>query len=84
MNSYYIFVRVKKAIESRFLMLEHAFSGLVSRENVKIRLFFLQDPCSRRKNVPLQQKNKIYGYDISRNCANIVKFLLFLTAYFKK
>ena len=83
MNSYYIFVRVKKAIESRFLMLEHAFSGLVSRENVKIRLFFAR-PLFSTKNVPLQQKNKIYGYDISRNCANIVKFLLFLTAYFKK
>jgi len=84
MNSYYIFVRVKKTIERRLFTFEHAFSDLVSRENVNIRLFFLQDPCSRRKNVPLQQKNKIYGYDISRNCANIVKFLLFLTAYFKK
>ena len=58
MNSYYIFVRVKKAIESRFLMLEHAFSGLVSRENVKIRLFFLQDPCSRRKMVLCNKKTK--------------------------
>ena len=58
MNSYYIFVRVKKAIERRLFTLEHAFSDLVSRENVNIRLFFLQAPCSRRKNVPLQQKTK--------------------------
>lgn len=49
MNPYYIFVRVKKAIESRFLMLEHAFSGLVSRENVKIRLFFAR-PLFSTKN----------------------------------
>lgn len=58
MNSYYIFVRVKKAIESRLFTLEHAFSNLVSRENVNIRLFFLQDPLFHQKNVPLQQKTK--------------------------
>lgn len=58
MNPYYIFVRVKKAIESRLFTLEHAFSNLVSRENVNIRLFFLQDPLFHQKNVPLQQKTK--------------------------
>lgn len=58
MNSYYIFVRVKKAIESRLFTLEHTFSDLVSRENVNIRLFFLQDPLFHQKNVLLQQKTK--------------------------
>lgn len=58
MNSYYIFVRVKKAIKSRLFTLEHTFSGLVSRENVKIRLF-LQAPvldekmflCNKKQNI---------------------------------
>lgn len=39
MNSYYIFVRVKKALKSRLFTLEHTFSGLVSRENVKYDFF---------------------------------------------
>jgi hypothetical protein len=58
MNSYYIFVRVKKAIESRFLMLEHAFSGLVSRENVKIRLFFCKTPVLDEKMFLCNKKTK--------------------------
>ena len=44
MNSYYIFVRVKKAIERRLFTLEHAFSDLVSRENVnkiELKMHFL-------------------------------------------
>lgn len=59
MNSYYIFVRVKKAIERRLFTLEHAFSDLVSRENVNIRLFFLQASLFHQKNVPLQQKQNV-------------------------
>ena len=59
MNSYYIFVRVKKAIKSRLFTLEHTFSGLVSRENVKIRLFFCKPPvldekmflCNKKQNI---------------------------------
>ena len=52
MNSYYIFVRVKKAIKSRLFTLEHTFSGLVSRENVKIRDIFLQHLSTPESIVP--------------------------------
>lgn len=51
MNPYYIFVRVKKALKSRLFTLEHTFSGLVSRENVKIRLFFCKTPVLDEKMV---------------------------------
>ena len=61
MNSYYIFVRVKKAIKSRLFTLEHTFSGLVSRENVKIRLFFFSSPLFSTKKCSFATKNKIYG-----------------------
>ena len=65
MTPCYIFVRVKKAIESRFLMLEQAFSWLERRENVNIRLFIFQKPQKIKKSAPLQQKKetKNISYD---------------------
>ena len=39
-------------------MLEHAFSGLVSRENVKIRLFFCKAPVLDEKMFLCNKKTK--------------------------
>ena len=56
MKPYYSFIRVEKAFENRFSMFEDAFSCLVSRENVNIRLYFLQDSYFGENTVSLQTK----------------------------